>query len=43
MATGHAMVGMSLGAATGKIVTEIIQEQQPSIDIAIYHPERFDA
>jgi len=43
MATGHAMVGMSLGAATGKIVTEIIQEQQPSIDIAIYHPERFNA
>jgi D-amino-acid dehydrogenase len=43
MATGHAMVGMSLGAATGKIVTEIIQEQQPSIDIAIYNPERFDA
>ena len=43
MATGHAMVGMSLGAATGKIVTEIIQEQKPSIDIAIYHPERFDA
>lgn len=43
MATGHAMVGMSLGAATGKIVAEIIQEQQPSIDIAIYNPERFDA
>lgn len=43
MATGHAMVGMSLGAATGKIVTEIIQEQKPSIDIAIYNPERFDA
>lgn len=43
MATGHAMVGMSLGAATGKIVTEIIQEQKPSIDITIYNPERFDA
>ena len=43
MATGHAMVGMSLGAATGKIVAEIIQEQKPSIDIAIYNPERFDA
>lgn len=43
MATGHAMVGMSLGAATGKIVSEIIQEQKPSIDIAIYNPERFDA
>jgi len=22
---------------------EIIEEQKPSIDIAIYHPERFDA
>ena len=42
MATGHAMVGMSLGAGTGKLVTEIIQEQKTSIDIDIYNPERFD-
>jgi hypothetical protein len=42
MATGHAMVGMSLGAGTGKLVTEIIQEQKTSIDIDIYNPERFE-
>ena len=42
MATGHAMVGLSLGAGTGKLVTEIIQEQATSIDISIYNPERFD-
>lgn len=42
IATGHAMVGLSLGAGTGKIVAEIIAEQNPSIDIQLYQPERFD-
>lgn len=42
LATGHAMVGLSLGAGTGKIVAEIIQEQKTSVDITLYNPERFD-
>lgn len=42
MATGHAMVGLSLGAGTGKLVTEIINEVPTSIDIDIYQPERFN-
>jgi D-amino-acid dehydrogenase len=42
MATGHSMVGMSLGAGTGKLVAEIIDEKPTSIDISFYDPERFD-
>ncbi|HMO38583.1 MAG TPA: FAD-dependent oxidoreductase [Saprospiraceae bacterium] len=40
-ATGHAMMGMSLGPATGKLVTEMIQNQKPSIDVRLFRPERF--
>ena len=42
MATGHSMVGMSLGAGTGQLVAEIIDEKPTSIDISFYNPERFD-
>jgi D-amino-acid dehydrogenase len=42
MATGHAMVGLSLGAGTGKLVSEIVNEQPTSIDISYYSPERFN-
>lgn len=41
MATGHAMVGLSLGAGTGKLVTEIIQNGALSMDIAPFNPDRF--
>lgn len=40
-ATGHAMMGMSLGPATGKLVAEILQNQQPSIPLELFIPERF--
>lgn len=42
MATGHAMLGLSLGAATGKLVSEILDERPPSMDIAPFDPSRFD-
>ena len=41
VASGHAMVGLSLGAGTGKLVAEIANEQKTSIDIAAYNPARF--
>lgn len=41
VATGHAMVGLSLGAGTGKIVSEILNEEKPSMDIAPFNPDRF--
>lgn len=42
MATGHSMLGLSLGAGTGKLVSEILQEQPLSMDIAPFNPDRFD-
>ena len=42
IATGHSMIGLSLGAGTGKLVAEIIEEKPTSIDISFYHPERFN-
>ncbi len=41
IATGHAMMGMSLGPATGKLVAEIMQDKKTSIPIDLFMPERF--
>ena len=41
IATGHAMMGMSLGPGTGKLVSEILLGQKSEIDIAPFNPERF--
>lgn len=40
IATGHAMMGWSLGPATGKLISEIISEKKLSMDISGFHPER---
>jgi D-amino-acid dehydrogenase len=41
IATGHAMLGLSLGAGTGKLVSEIINEEKLSMDIKPFSAERF--
>lgn len=41
VAAGHAMVGLSLGAATGKLVSELVTRQQPSLPLDMFRPERF--
>ena len=40
IAAGHAMMGWSLGPATGKLVTEIISNKKPSLDLQPFHPDR---
>ena len=40
IATGHAMMGWSLGPATGKLISEIISDKKLSLDIINYHPDR---
>lgn len=40
VATGHAMMGWSLGPATGKLVTELISGQPLSMDIKPFDPNR---
>ena len=37
---GHAMMGWSLGPATGKLISEIITEKKTSIDITSFNPQR---
>ncbi|MEJ7739741.1 MAG: FAD-dependent oxidoreductase [Chitinophagaceae bacterium] len=42
IATGHSMLGLSLGAGTGKVVDELVNEQNTSVDISAFDPERFN-
>ena len=39
-ATGHAMMGWSLGPATGKLVSEIISDQKSSLDLNPFRVQR---
>ena len=40
IATGHAMLGWSMGTATGKLVSEIISNAKTSLNIDAFHPDR---
>lgn len=40
-ATGHAMLGISLAPVTGKLVSEIVAGDGPSVDCTLMRPERF--
>lgn len=42
VATGHAMIGLSLGPATGKLITEVLTGAETSVDIKPYEIERFE-
>jgi D-amino-acid dehydrogenase len=42
VATGHSMLGLSLGAGTGKLVDEIITGKNLTMSIRAFQPERFD-
>ena len=41
VATGHAMLGITLGPITGKLCSEIIAGEKPSADLKLLSPERF--
>ena len=40
VATGHAMMGWSLGPATGKLVSELIDGRKTSLPISAFSPDR---
>ncbi|MCW5912582.1 MAG: FAD-dependent oxidoreductase [Cyclobacteriaceae bacterium] len=40
-ATGHAMMGLSLGPGTGKIVADLVSGQQPEVNMQPFDPERY--
>ncbi|HCL27559.1 MAG TPA: FAD-dependent oxidoreductase [Candidatus Latescibacteria bacterium] len=41
IAAGHAMIGMSLGPVTGRIVAQIVGGQTPDFDLDLLDPDRF--
>lgn len=41
IATGHGMMGLSLGPATGLLVSQVIDEAKTEIDIAAFSPNRY--
>lgn len=42
IATGHSMMGLSLGPGTGKLVAELIAREKVSVPTEMFNPERFD-
>ena len=42
LATGHAMMGLSLGPITGKLVSELVTGDRPSFDLTLLSPDRWD-
>ena len=41
IASGHGMLGLSLGPGTGKIVSQIVTNEEHEMDISLFTPERF--
>jgi D-amino-acid dehydrogenase len=41
IATGHAMMGLSLGPVTGQLIADILSDRQPTIDLTLLNPDRF--
>jgi D-amino-acid dehydrogenase len=41
IATGHSMMGLSLGPATGKLVSELVDDKPASMDLSALNPERY--
>lgn len=41
VAGGHAMLGVSEGAGTGKLISELVSGNQPEINIGAFDPQRF--
>lgn len=41
MATGHAMLGLSMAAATGKLVAELATNKPTSIPVTVFNPKRY--
>ena len=41
LATGHAMLGFTLAPITGRLVAQVVADEQPEHDLALLHPDRF--
>jgi D-amino-acid dehydrogenase len=41
IATGHAMMGLSLGPITGRLMAEMLSGETPSLDLSLLSPDRY--
>jgi len=41
VATGHAMMGLSLGPITGQLMAEVLSDESPSLDLNPLRPDRY--
>jgi len=41
-ATGHAMMGISLGPITGQLMSQMLSDEEPEIDVSLLSPDRYD-
>ncbi len=41
IATGHAMLGVSLGPITGRLTAEILSGEKPGLDLSLLSPDRY--
>lgn len=41
VATGHAMMGLSMGPVTGAIIARLADGEPPGFDLTLLHPDRF--
>ena len=42
VAAGHAMMGLSLGPITGKLMAQVLNDETPEINLTMLRPERFE-
>ncbi len=43
VATGHAMMGLSLGPITGRLIAQLVSSERPTIDLGLLSPDRYGA
>jgi len=41
VASGHSMMGLSLGPVTGQIVADLVSDERPAFDLQLLSPDRF--
>jgi D-amino-acid dehydrogenase len=42
IATGHAMIGLGLAPATGKIIADVFNDGKPAIEVGLFNPDRYN-
>ena len=40
-ATGHAMMDLSLGPITGRVMAEVLHDEPPAFDLSLFAPDRY--